>query len=185
MSSVGVIYLAWVPLGLQPLEHFLTSYVRHPAALPHEMIVIFNGQQSPAELAPFVERLRDFPHRAHLIEQPQQDIASYLDVTRALEREYFCFLNSYSEMQADGWLQKLYKPLESSRVGLVGATGSWQSHQIVVPFRQLRTWLWYRLHNRRWPAFPNPHIRSTGFMLKRETMLRLTLPPIRAKKRCL
>ena len=182
MSSVGVIYLVWVPLGLQPLESFLASYTRHPAAVPHEMIVIFNGHKTPAELAPFHECLSDFPHTPHLIEQPQQDIASYLDVARTSTREYLCFLNSYSELQAPGWLQKLYQPLEAPTVGLVGATGSWQSHQIVVPFWELRTWLYYRLHNRRWPAFPNPHIRSTGFMLARETMLRLSLPPIRTKK---
>ena len=64
---------------------------------------------------------------------------------------------------------------------MTGATASWESRQIIVPLRNLRTWLRYRLHNRRWPPFPNPHIRSTGFLLARESMLRLSLPPIRNK----
>ena len=182
MSSVAVIYLVWVPLGLPPLERFLASYTRFPAALPHDLIVVFNGHQTPAELIPFQERLRDIPHSPRIFDTPQQDIASYLAVAATCSREYLCFLNSYSELQATDWLQKLYQPFHSSTVGLVGATGSWESRQIVVPLRQLRTWLCYRLHNRRWPAFPNPHIRSTGFMLARETMLRLSLPPIQNKQ---
>lgn len=182
MSSVAVIYLVWVPLGLLPLERFLASYTRFPASLPHELIVVFNGHQTPAELAPFHERLRNIPHVTRIFEMPQQDIASYLAVTQTCSQNYLCFLNSYSEVQTASWLQKLYQPFHSPTVGLVGATGSWESRQIVVPLRNLRTWLRYRLHNRRWPTFPNPHIRSTGFMLARETMLRLSLPPIRTKE---
>ena len=181
MSSVAVVYLVWVPLGLPPVERFLASYALHPAEVPHELVVLFNGHQTQDELAPFYEKFRALPYTSCPIDTPQQDIASYLFAAHALSHDYLCFLNSYSELQAHGWLQKLYSPHATTDVGLTGATASWESHQIVVPLRQLRTWLCYRLHNRRWPAFPNPHIRTTGFMLKRENMLRLTVPPVRTK----
>ncbi len=182
MPAIGVIYLAWVPLGLPPLERFLASYRHYPAGLSHDLIVVCNGYQNVSELAVYQERLQDMPYLLHSIETPQQDIASYLAAARTFSHDYLCFLNSYSELQAPDWLQKLYNPFSNPSVGLVGATGSWETRQIVVPLRNLRTWLAYRLHNRRWPAFPNPHIRSTGFLLARETMLRLSLPPIQTKE---
>jgi hypothetical protein len=38
-----------------------------------------------------------------------------------------CFLNSFSEIQGDRWLLKIFSHITKPGVGLVGTTGSWSS----------------------------------------------------------
>jgi hypothetical protein len=40
---IGLVYLAWVPLGSVPLREFLRSYHAHPAGAEHQLIVVLNG----------------------------------------------------------------------------------------------------------------------------------------------
>lgn len=106
-------------------------------------------------------------HRAgtahDLVVCPKQvgtDIGCYFDAASNLKHDYLCFLNAYSEILTTDWLVRLHRELTPG-VGIVGATGSWETMDFLG-----------------WPEFPNPHIRSTGFMLKRDTFQRyLTIRP--------
>ncbi len=42
-SALAVLYLAWLPLGPDPLRRFLASYGAHPAEREHRLVVIANG----------------------------------------------------------------------------------------------------------------------------------------------
>jgi hypothetical protein len=102
------------------------------------------------------------------------DLPAYGLAARQLEHERVCFLNSYSTILADGWLGQLSHALDDASVGVAGATGSWESQAEWIRGKPV---YWpYQLAllpraRRDYPRFPNPHLRTTAFMLDRDLLL--------------
>jgi hypothetical protein len=200
-AGIGVVHLVWAPLGTAPLARFLAAYRQNPGGAEHRLAVMFNGFGSEAERAPFRSLLAGVPHQELSMPEPAQDIPAYLAAARALPCEFICFLNSYSEPLDAGWLAKLHRHASAPGVGLVGATGSWESFYSAArrpaepPPRTLRPrgvagWLVRTAGRgradlalrRHFRPFPNPHVRSNGFMLARDLLLGLRARPIRTKR---
>ena len=106
-----------------------------------------------------------------------RDLDTYRQVADQVRGDTLCLLNTSSEILADGWLSALHEALSRPGTGLVGASGSFESAFSAAP-RPLRPFL-----RRRFPPFPNPHIRTNGFMLGRELMLDLRWPHGGGKRR--
>jgi hypothetical protein len=203
------VHLVWAPLGPGPLRSFLRSYVAHRAGAAHELIVVLNGAsqeglaagetagddaaqaqaqaRAPVPLSPeaVAIELRGVEHRLVVLEEPLLDLAAYGAAARLLEHERLCFLNSYSEILAGDWLGKLARAAELPDVGLVGATGSWESQaewRRGSPRGWLRQLSAIRAPRRDYPRFPNPHVRTTAFMLERRVALELGLERARDKR---
>lgn len=205
LPSICVVHLARAANGTGPLRSFLDSYQAHPAGIEHDLLIVFKGFREA--LPPEYELiLRGVSHERRFVTDRGFDVDVYFEVARAVEHDSICFLNSFSVILVDGWLNKLYVALAKEGVGLVGATGSWQS--IYLPYstpaliaaaqarrpawrRRLLRWFpflrWIRqgIYRRRmrklFNAFPNSHLRTNAFMLRRETALRIQLKPIRKK----
>ena len=102
------------------------------------------------------------------------DLPAYALAAHQLEHERVCFLNSYSTILADGWLGQLSHALDDAKVGVAGATGSWESQAEWVRGKPM---YWpYQLAilprvRQDYPRFPNPHLRTTAFMLDRPLLL--------------
>jgi hypothetical protein len=171
---IALVYLAWAPLGPAPLREFVRSYRAHPAGAEHELVVVLNGEPR----APLLAELRGVEHRLIVLERPLLDLPAYDVAARELEHERLCFLNSYSSILADGWLGLLARALGDPGVGLVGATGSWESQAEWIRGRPMY-WPYQlaglRRARRDYPRFPNPHIRTTAFMLERPQLLEMGL----------
>ena len=169
---IGVVHLVWGPLGPGPLRDFAASYRAHPAGAEHELIVLLNGVEDRSLLA----ELAGVEHRTIELERPMLDLAAYHEAARRLEHERLCFLNSYSVIRGEGWLGHLARALDQPGVGMAGATGSWESQ---AEWRRgaPRYWLYQlaglREARRDYPRFPNPHLRTTGFLIDRELLLGL------------
>lgn len=182
-ETIGVVHLVWVPLGPKPVQRFLASYLQHPAGIEHDLLVVYNGFSSEAELKPLEDLFQAVPHLPVRLRRRNQDLASYYEVARSFRYTYFCFLNSYSELLASNWLAYLARCCRQEGVGLVGATGSWESplswmdRMSLAASRnmasRLRHWLRIKLYRRYFPPFPNAHLRTNAFMLARETMLKI------------
>jgi hypothetical protein len=181
-GAIGVVHLVWGPLGAEPLLRFLDSYRAHAAGAEHELVVVFNGVGEPA---PLQAELACTPHRLLTLERPVLDLAAYGLAARELSHERLCFLNSYSTILADGWLRRLAGALEQPRVAIAGATGSWESQAEWVRGRLLY-WPYQllRLHGARrdYPRFPNPHVRTTGFLMRRADILACELEQAHDKR---
>ncbi len=97
------------------------------------------------------------------------DLDHYREAADRVVAERYCFLNTVSVILADGWLANLEKALVAPGVGMVGATGSYESPNAVRPgpLRRLRPG-----HE----PFPNPHLRTNAFALERELLLSLDWP---------
>jgi hypothetical protein len=170
MADVCVVHLVWAPLGPEPLRRFAASYRAHPAGLDHRLVLLFKGFGDAGPSAAHREAVADLDHETLTYDRPTFDLPAYAAAAAALDAGQVCFLNSESELVADGWLAALHGALADPAVGAVGATGSYESPRTINPLRR-----------RRWPRFPNPHLRTNAFMLAKELMAALRWPEVRTK----
>ncbi|MGH2865043.1 MAG: hypothetical protein ACRDJX_07305 [Solirubrobacteraceae bacterium] len=185
---IGVVHLVWAPLGAGSLRDFLRSYHLHPSGARHELVILLNGAglaEARGARDAVLAELGGTEHRLIELERPALDLAAYAEAARRLEYRQQCFLNSYSVIQVDGWLAQLVCALERPGVGIAGATGSWESQS---EWKRGRAVHWplqvMRLPGARrdFPRFPNPHIRTTGFLVDRSTLLQMGLENARDKR---
>jgi hypothetical protein len=176
-SEIAVVHLVWAPLGAEALEGFLAAYGRFTPGVEHRLVVIlngFDGKADPRRVA--VERaLEGFAHQAIVLPSPVVDLTAYREAAPEIDAQTLCLLNSYSRPLVPNWLALLARGLSDASVGLVGCGGSCESAYSAAPF-----WL-RRRRGREFPPFPNPHVRTNGFMLDRELMLDLDWPLQRSK----
>jgi hypothetical protein len=134
--------------------------------------MIFNGFDGPGDrrLAEVEGTLEGVEHERILTPRPLLDLTAYRHAAEQIDARLLCFLNSYSRPLVDGWLSMLAAPLSRPDVGLAGTGGSCESAYSAAPF-------WLRRRRRRdFDPFPNPHLRTNGFILERELMLDLDWP---------
>lgn len=55
------------------------------------------------------------------------DVDAYRAAVNAFDYSYYCFVNSFSRPTAEGWLRQMMHWAQQPRIGIVGATGSYQS----------------------------------------------------------
>ena len=204
MAEVGVVHLVRQANGIAPLERFIASYREHAAGAAHELILLCKGFSGrlPAE---YERVLEGIAHRSMQVPDRGFDLAPYFAAVRRFDFRYFCFLNSFSRILAEGWLDALRHRVVAPGVGLVGATGSYQSFaQLNEERRRLgvrarirhvasggsatviaqRTGAWLLggvglwKPSRHFLAFPNYHMRTNAFMAPREVLLRIRVRPI-------
>jgi hypothetical protein len=186
---IGVVHLVWAPLGPGPLREFLRSYHAHPAGGEHELAIVLNGaaphDDGDRSRETLLAELTGTEHTLIALERPMLDLAAYAEAARRLAHSRLCFLNSYSVVLLDGWLDHLSRALDEPGVGLAGASGSWES-QAEWLRGKARHWAYQlmKLHSARrdYPRFPNPHIRTTAFMISREAILQMGLEDARDKR---
>ena len=192
--------------GAEPLRRFLESYGRHPAGASHDLLLLFKGFESslPDE---YEALLKGVAHQRRFIPDRGFDVDAYFGFARTHEAAAFCFLNSFSVILADGWLASLHRALSEGDAGMVGATGSWQSLATVdadlrmtafsrrpgYPAWKRQLLEWFPFLRKLVPAvrrqllqgmfgpFPNHHLRTNAFMIRRATALDVRLAPPRWK----
>jgi hypothetical protein len=181
---IALVHLVWGPLGVAPPRRFLASYRAHPAGIEHELVVVLNGVDEGLR-EELVKELSDTPHRLVSLPEPVLDLAAYGLAARELDHERLCFLNSYSVVLTDGWLACLSRGLDQAGVRIAGATGSWESQAEWIRGKA-RYWPYQLVGlpraRRDHPRFPNPHIRTTGFAMRRADVLPLGLERARDKR---
>jgi hypothetical protein len=175
--DIAVVHLVWAPLGASTLEEFLAAYDKNPAGVAHRLVMILNGfegDDDPRRVE--VDRLLEgVEHQQIVMAEPVSDLGAYRETAAQLDARTLCFLNSYSRPLVENWLALLAHASSDSSVGMVGTGGSYESAYSAAPF-----WL-RRRRQRDFDPFPNPHLRTNGFMLDRELLLNLEWPSVRSK----
>ncbi len=195
-QALGVVYLVWAPLGPEPVRAFLRSYHARQPGIAHELIIVLNGTPDDAPGAgsrggaalrreDLAAELQGVEHRLIVLERPVPDLAAYGLAARALSHPRLCFLNSYSVILADDWLAILAGALDHPHTGLAGASASWESQSRWIRGRA-RYWPYQLIRlrgaRRDYPRFPNPHIRTTAFMIERSIVMAMNLDAARDKR---
>lgn len=197
--NVSVVHLVWLPFGIDLFRKFIASYKKHPAGYEHKLVFLFNGVQNEEELIPYQQFAseQELQYESfHL--QKGWDLEAYRWVASKLDTKYILFLNSYSQFRGENWLAYFLKAAELPGVGIVGATGTYHSIFSMIRYETKLKWesgkgfnenfgkyklliknfFLYRLW---FASFPNPHIRSNGFVIERNVFLSLTFISIRKK----
>jgi len=151
---IGVAFLArgFHPSWQHAFQRFVTSYKNFPTGIPHRLYVIYKGYHDAEHLAEGQSCFADLPHTEIHTDDSGFDIGCYQRAARDMREELVCFLNTKSEVLCANWLRNLAKHLARPGVGLVGNTGSYESLHYKIPTI---------------PQFPNPHIRTNAFLIRR------------------
>jgi hypothetical protein len=179
MPDICVVHLVRKKNGTEPFRNFLQSYLKHQAGIEHTLLIIYKGFSGKSDVAAYENLLEGIPHTCLFLSDIGFDLRPYFIAARKSKSKYLCFLNSFCVILDDNWLLKLYTHIEKPGVGLVGATGSWGSIgpgpvKTLPPWKKiLRSFAW-RLFARYlklyFSPFPNPHIRTNGFMISNDNM---------------
>jgi hypothetical protein len=158
-----VVYLAWTPYGIECAERFLASYRANPAGTPHRLVLLLAGPEE--DRSPWRRLFAGVPHEV-LEAGLGMDLGHYRTAVDRVVAGRYCFLNTVTEPLVEGWLARIEEALLRPEVGMVGATGSYESPNAVRPgpLRRLRPGF---------EPFPNPHLRTNGFAMERELILQL------------
>lgn len=178
MSDICLVHLVRKKNGLEPFRSFIESYKKNPAGIDHNLLILYKGFYRKADIAPYEKLLKEMPHSFLSVADVGFDIRPYFLAVQKNDSKYFCFLNSFSVIQDKDWLLKFYRHMSRPGVGIVGATGSWQG--LHSPVNKKRA-LWKKILrpvvllylNRYFASFPNCHVRTNAFMIKRTTMLKV------------
>jgi len=126
-GDLGVLHLVREANGLDPFRRFLDSYRSHAAGVAHELVLVLKGFASEEAAEPYRTLAGDVSSRRIGVADEGYDLGSYLEAAERLDFSRLCFLNSFSAIDSDGWLEMLASAIDDPGTGLVGATGSWGS----------------------------------------------------------
>ena len=131
MKELCVVHLVRAHNGIEPFRRFVESYRVNPGGIEHDLLIVFKGFGQPQDTAEYRELLVPFRYATLDISDEGFDITAYFIAFKRYSEQYryFCFLNSYSVILDGDWVRKLHENISKPGVGLVGATGSWQSHK--------------------------------------------------------
>lgn len=201
MAEVVVIHLARAANGVEAFAAFMDSYRKNPGGDAHDLALVFKGFDTPTVPPEYSEYLQGVSYTPLFVSDEGLDITAYGKALKQLDGySYYCFLNSFSSLRDPNWLRKLLHWARVTDVGIVGATGSYQSvttdfrHHISAAATDLQELpLWKRavvnLHLRyilfrywmMFCTFPNVHIRSNAFVIPTSVAVRLSWPQVMSK----
>lgn len=195
LPEILVFHIVWRAFGAEPFRNFLRSYISHNSGRKHRLILIYKGFSNESELSEYRQLLHGVRHETINIADQGLDIGTYLEAASQIRGDFYCFFNSKSVLLTDSWLEKLYAHASRSDVGLVGATGSWQSLYTDFPSHHdrapsnatglrklIRSSFINRLrHMHFYPPFPNAHIRTNAFLITRKVLENIHVRRIRTR----
>lgn len=169
---IAVVYLArGVGEGLASAVAFLESYGRFRPKIAHRLTIVAKGWEQEAELSDLRTIARSYAADVEVLPDDGFDWGSYMRIAPRLTEKWVCFFNGNSRVRSHLWLDKMWLGIQPETVGAVGATGSWGTLSphlfqnwidwAVLPYR-------YLTMAPRFPAFPNPHLRSNAFLTRRD-----------------
>jgi hypothetical protein len=196
MHDICVAHLIRARNGIEPLQRFLESYDNNPAGVKHDLLFILKGFRNKEVPAAYRDLLDRYPHQRLFVADNGFDVIPYVTAASTYASRYFCFLNSFSILLDEDWLKKMYAHVTREGVGIVGATGSYQSMytDMIAIFEGVLATPFYRRIlssvtipmrikklKKNFHPFPNHHIRTNGFMIAGSVMRKVKVNPVRTK----
>lgn len=165
-DELCLVYLAWTPYGVRCAQDFLTSYRNHAPGSQHTLVLALAGPAGDRD--PWHETFAAVAHETIELGLGM-DLDHYRTVAELRAAARYCFVNTVTTVLAEDWLGHLERALLDPATGIAGATGSFESPYSIRPgpLRKLRPG---------YESFPNPHLRTNGFLLERELLLELDWP---------
>ena len=181
----------------------LVVLATHPAGIDHDLIFLLKGYPEGRLDSEIASLIGDVRHECLWVPDRGYDVETYWLLVRRGAFDYYCFLNSFSEILAPDWLAKIHANVSKDGIGIAGATGSWESlyqdlldaaegivhHRgMAGAFHPRNALNWLRLmaksgfRRAQFDAFPNPHLRSNAFMVSSSIARQLRIGKVRSKE---
>ena len=162
MTNIAVIYIFRGSdlNNVEYLNDFQKSMQRYKAGIKFQLIVAIKGCSTEQEDL-VRERLNFFDPIYFRCLDHNFDIGTYQEIIQEYRFEYFIMMNSSSRPRADNWIREMLHAIMNNNIGLVGTMGSFES----LALRKLHGKISNKEH---FDSFPNPHVRTTGIIIKRE-----------------
>jgi hypothetical protein len=179
-KDVSVVHLVRKAEGWKDsFKLFFDSFDKYTGELPQALVIACKNL-STADLEWIRGVSRTMKTELVTVEDKNFDLGSYYTISLGLKTDYALFLNSNSLIQCDYWFERFLTAINSnSSLEMIGATSSFASNKIRAPMpssgildvidwpiRLGKKLLIHCLGGYRYPAFPNPHIRTNAFLIK-------------------
>lgn len=182
--SMCVVHLVRALNGLTPFMNFIRSYTQYRPGQKHDLLIIFKGFGANHGLSEYKKILNGIEYKTMFVQDWGYDIRPYFTATKRFDYQYFCFLNSFSTILDHDWLYKMNSLISAGKVGLVGATGSYESvySNLLMMEKTFKTkplyhktqgYLRRQIYRLYFDPFPNYHIRTNAFIISRPLMLKI------------
>jgi len=126
-ERICLVHLVRETNGIEPFARFVRSYREHEVGAEHDLVLLYKGFAGSEAVSAHRELMDGLRFEERFISDHGFDVDAYQRVGTQLARSRYCFVNSYSQVLADGWLAGLDNALRAPDVGLAGASGSWAS----------------------------------------------------------
>lgn len=140
--QIAVVYLARFAEGVAPVRKFIDSYKRRRVGITHDLVIVWKGfpNNDPAG-SPQKAICDQVEHRSIAMTDKGFDITAYKLAGETLSHNHVCFLNTFSEIESDDWLRKLYDHASRANIGIAGATASLESVRDSMKSMSKAVWL--------------------------------------------
>ena len=148
---------------------FLKNYKNFESGHPHELLICFK-LLNEEKLMIFRKLLTNITHIEYIDDCTNNDfdLGSYSRVALSYSSRLTFFLNSYSYPICDNWLNIIIKNYEENSI--LATSASYESLLSSIKLKKFYKILNYFIklfqYQKLFYPFPNPHIRTTGFLIK-------------------
>jgi hypothetical protein len=173
-SKILVCYLFTKFDNKETLLSFVENYKKYDSGLNHDLLICFklmnNNQVKEYEKLltdiKYIKFEDNFNHNDY-------DLGSYKRLSEKFSTKIILFLSSHSYPICNSWLKKLASHFDDNTI--IGTTASNESlfsslklKKIYKLFSYIYRFLKFK---KKFSAFPNPHIRTSSFLIKAEDYL--------------
>ena len=151
------------------LSIFIKNYLNFDSGHPHDLLICFKLLDED-QIRIFKKALINIKYIEYIDKYNKNDfdLGSYSRVASDYSTRFIFFLNSYSYPICDKWLNKITKNYEENSI--LATSASYGSLLSLIKLKKIYKFLNYYLklikYKKIFNPFPNPHIRTTGFLIK-------------------
>jgi len=164
-----VVYLCTQYVNEDILFKFIYNYKKYAPGTPHELLICFKNldKSKIVYLKSKIKKLK-YTQYEDISHQNDWDFMSFRRIANRYKNYLIFFLNNQSYPIKKNWLLLMVLNYKNKRV--LGTTGSYESISSRGFLRNYDENIFYYLFRVikylvNFPLFPNPHIRTSGFMI--------------------
>lgn len=168
LKKITVCYLFTKFDNEQTLLNFIDNYKKYNSNYPHNLVICFKLLD-----VIFINNLRIHLNGINYVEfidkssQNDFDFGSYKRVSEKYPDDIILFLNSHSYPNCDLWLSKIVNLYKEKSI--IGTSASNESLLNSLKLKKFYKFFGYSLKKYKYQKdffkFPNPHLRTTGFLI--------------------
>ena len=173
-NNILVCYLITKFDNQQTLENFINHYTKFNSGLEHDLLVCFK-LLNKKEIQQYQILLKNinYINFEDNFDLNDFDFGSYKRVAENFSTKNIFFLNSHSYPICNLWLKKVAYHFHGNSI--VGTSASYESLLSSIKYKKFYKIISYFFKKfkfkKRFNSFPNPHVRTTGLLIKAKDYL--------------